>query len=106
MWGSNSEGIERGRGNLMAIGQAYPIANAGLFVKVGIGVAAAITEGNVTGTSTATGFGPDLGVGYEFQPGGTLLIAVAADWLIQVIDLGQGTSTTSFALFTVGIGTR
>ena len=106
IWGSRSEGIERGRGNLMAIAQAYPFRDYRFFAKAGIGVGASVIEGTTTGTNTASGFGSGLGVGYEFQPGGSLLVSVGADLMIQMIDSGQGTSTSSFVMFTVGIGTR
>ena len=104
-WGSTSEGVERASGNLMVTGQAYPMVDYGFFVKAGFGLAGSLIGGSVSGTSTNTGFGSALGVGYEFQPGGSLLLTVAADWMIQLIDVGQGTSTSSFLLLTVGIGT-
>lgn len=106
IWGTTSEGIARGNGNAMFIAQVYPVRTLGLFFKGGFGVAGAIIEGSVSGTNTETGFGTGLGAGYEFKMGGSLLIGVGADLMVQVIDFGGGTTTSPYVLFTVGIGTR
>ena len=106
IWFTPTADVSRGNGNAMAFAQVFPATGMGLFFKGGFGVAGSIVQSSSSGGASVTnsGFGTGVGVGYEFRVSGSLLINVGADLMIQVIDSGFGTGTSSFLLFTVGIG--
>ncbi len=107
IWFTPTADVSRGNGNAMAFAQVFPVRGAGFFFKGGFGLAGSLVESSSSGGASVTnsGFGTGVGAGYEFRASESLFINVGADLMIQVIDFGVGTSTSSFLLFTVGIGT-
>jgi hypothetical protein len=63
--------------------QFYPAAGLGLFFRGGVGVARVeyvISQGQ---SAHETGFGSELGLGWDFTLGRSLAFTVAADWLFH-----------------------
>ena len=105
IWGAVSQSVTRGRGNVMAVGQFYPMrGRGGLYLKAGLGLAAAIAETELLGYETSTGFGTDVGLGYDFRAGGTLLLSVGIDWMGQFMgEVLPINSSNSMLIATIGI---
>lgn len=100
-WAQVDGDITHSRSNTTFTLYYYPAAR-GFFAKGGIGAATARVEaqsGNTTVTTTETGLGTTLGVGFDIQVSGNFSITPNFDVLFQRINEVEG----SALLMTIGV---
>lgn len=99
-WLRSYQGVSLTRGVLTAAIQFYPKEGLGLFFRGGVGVARVeyvVSQGR---DQSETGFGSDLGLGWDFQLGRSLAFTIAADWLFH--DLHSLDKTNQLGMLTAG----
>ena len=103
-WLRSYQDVSLTRGALTATVQFYPKEGLGLFFRGGVGVARVeyvVTQG---ADQSETGFGSELGLGWDFPLGRSLAFTIAADWYfaeLQSLDETNqlGMLTAGFSLF-------
>ncbi len=72
--------VTDGLWNIMAVARAYPIRNAGLFFRGGVGLGVSSRSIEFSNTVTETGLSTLLGVGYELQLSKQLFLTPSVGW--------------------------
>lgn len=71
-WSKSENGATLTAGTVDAIVQWYPAVDGGFFVEAGVGggsIEAGVTNGSITVTDSRTGFGYNVGAGYDLRLG-------------------------------------
>jgi hypothetical protein len=105
-WARTEDDVTLARGNATFTAMIYPSRTGGFYIKGGIGfstVSVALSQGNTTVSTSESGFGSTIGLGYDI-PLGRVSLTPAADFLIQAFDAGQNlASTNTMLLLTLGL---
>jgi len=101
-WGKWGSAVDDGGlilGNTSFVAYFYPGATSGLFVKGGVGMASYISIDSSGTTTTGSGLGGLIGIGYDIPVGGTVSLTPVANFRFGNI----GTIKNDDASFPIGL---
>lgn len=99
---SESNNVTSSRGNVSLVLMFYPMRSGGFFLKGGVGGASIITSatvGNTTISTTDTGLGETLGLGFDIRLARNFYLTPNIDFLFQQI---EGGVKNTIGLVTIG----